>query len=87
MAKGRGFWWPHLVDNAGAVGAMYGVDPLEFIVHDEWINRPSTIIIDPQGIIYFAYYGTFWGDRPSIKQTLKMVKAKSYSFRHPERRE
>ncbi len=87
MAKGRGFWWPHLVDNAGAVGAMYGVDPLEFIVHDEWINRPSTIVVDPQGIIRFAYYGTFWGDRPSIKQTLKMVKTKSYSFRHPERRE
>lgn len=87
MGKGKDLWWPHLVDNAGAVAAMYGVDPMEFVVHDEWINRPSTIIIDPKGIIRFAYYGTFWGDRPTIEQTLEMIKTNSYSFRHPERRE
>ncbi|MHC4364194.1 MAG: redoxin domain-containing protein [Planctomycetota bacterium] len=87
MVGGRDLWWPHLVDNAGRIGAMYGVDPMEFIVHDEWINRPATIIIDREGMVRFAYYGTYWGDRPTIKQTLEMIKTNSYSFHHPERRE
>jgi peroxiredoxin len=86
MVAGRDLWWPHLVDIAGAVGATYGVDPMEFIVHDEWINRPSTIIVDRDGVVRFAYYGTYWGDRPTIEQTLEMIKTSSYSFRHPERR-
>ena len=86
MVAGRELWWPHLVDSAGAVGAMYGVDPMEFIVHDEWINRPSTIIVDQDGVIRFAYYGTFWGDRPTIQQTLKLIEAGQYQFEHPERR-
>lgn len=80
-------WWPHLVDTAGAVAAMYGVDPMEFIVHDEWINRPSTVIITPDGKISFAYYGTYWGDRPTIEETFEMIENNSYEFRHPERRE
>ncbi len=87
MAKGQEFWWPHLVDNAGAVGAVYGIDPMEFVVHDEWINRPSTIIVDIEGIVKFAYYGTYWGDRPTIKQTLNMIKTNSFFFKHPKRRE
>lgn len=87
MVAGRDLWWPHLVDVAGKVGATYGVDPMEFVVHDEWINRPSTIIIDKKGKVKFAYYGTFWGDRPNIKETLEMIKTEKYEFRHPERRE
>ena len=78
-------WWPHLVDVAGAVGAVYGVDPFAFTVHSEWINRPSTVIIDMEGIVRFAYYGTFWGDRPSIKQTLNMIVNDDYDFEHPKR--
>jgi hypothetical protein len=69
------------------VGAVYGVDPMEFVVHDEWINRPSTIIVDRDGVVRFAYYGTYWGDRPTVEQTLEMIEADSYSFRHPERRD
>lgn len=87
MVAGRDLWWPHLVDVGGKVAAMYGVDPMEFVVHDEWINRPSTIIIDKKGKVRFAYYGTFWGDRPSIPETLEMIKTEKYQFRHPERRE
>jgi thiol-disulfide isomerase/thioredoxin len=34
-------WWPHLADRAGAVGAEYGVQPMAFVVHAEWINRPA----------------------------------------------
>ena len=79
-------WWPHLVDLAGAVGATYGVDPMEFVVHSEWINRPSTVIVDKNGVVRFAYYGTFWGDRPTIEQTLEMVHSEDYQFEHPDRR-
>ncbi len=78
-------WWPHLADPAGAVGAAYGVDPLEYVVHAEWINRPSTFVIDQGGIVRLAYRGTFWGDRPSIEETLEMVVTGRYEYEHPKR--
>ncbi len=81
----KSIWWPHLSDLAGAVGAQYGVDPMSFAVHAEYVNRPSTIIIDPQGVIRFAYYGTFWGDRPSMHETLGMIKAESFIYENPKR--
>ena len=87
MVGGRDLWWPHLVDAGGRVGATYGVDPMEFVVHSEWINRPSTIIVDRKGIVRFAYYGTRYDDRPTIEQMLEMIETESYSFRHPKRRD
>jgi peroxiredoxin len=78
-------WWPHLLDRAGAVGAIYGVDPMTFAVHAEYINRPSTVIIDPSGVVRLAYYGTFWGDRPTIEQTLEMIRTRNFKFEHPKR--
>lgn len=78
-------WWPHLLDRAGAVGAQYGVDPMAFAVHGEYINRPSTFVIDPDGNIRLAYIGTFWGDRPSIKQTLDMVRTRDFQYSNPKR--
>ncbi len=81
----EGIWWPHLVDRAGAVGAIYGVEPLAFAVHSEYINRPITVIVDPAGQVRFAYYGTFWGDRPTIHQTLQMIKDERFEFEHPKR--
>ncbi|MCF8222692.1 MAG: redoxin domain-containing protein [Bacteroidales bacterium] len=78
-------WWPHLVDHAGSIAAIYGADPLTFAVHSEFINRPATIIIDKSGIVRFAYYGTYWGDRPTIKQTLEMVRTRDFTFIHPNR--
>jgi peroxiredoxin len=80
-------WWPHLVDPAGRVGARFGVQPKAFAVHSEWINRPATVIIDEDGIVRFAYYGTYWGDRPSIEKTLEMAVEGDYQFTHPERLE
>ena len=79
-------WWPHLLDRAGAVGAIYGVDPMAFAVHAEYINRPATVIIDPASVVRFAYHGTFWGDRPSIEQTLEMIRSEKFQFEHPQRR-
>lgn len=78
-------WWPHLLDRAGAVGAMFGAQPLTFAVHAEYINRPTTVIIDPDGIVRLIYQGTYWGDRPTIKQTLKMITTENFSFKHPKR--
>jgi len=80
-------WWPHLLDRAGAVGAAYGVDPMAFAVHAEYINRPSTVIVDKEGIVRLAYYGTFWGDRPTIAQTLNMIETGRFDFKHPKRLE
>ncbi len=81
----KNIWWPHLVDRAGAVGAEYGAQPLAFVVHAEWINRPSVAIVDKEGIVKFAYYGTYWGDRPSIKQLLTMLERDEYRFDAPRR--
>jgi peroxiredoxin len=78
--------WPHLLDRAGAVGARYGIDPLAFAVHAEYINRPSTVIVDKEGIVRFQYLGTYWGDRPTIEQTLEMIRQQDFSFKHPKRR-
>jgi alkyl hydroperoxide reductase subunit AhpC len=81
----EGIWWPHLLDRAGAVGAAFGTDPMTFAVHGEYVNRPTTIILDPEGVIRFAYRGTFWGDRPSILETLDMIRAESFDFVHHRR--
>lgn len=78
-------WWPHLLDRAGAVGAMFGAQPLTFAVHAEYINRPTTVIINPDGIVKLIYQGTYWGDRPSIEQTLQMIKTEDFDYKHPKR--
>ncbi len=79
-------FWPHLLDRAGAYGAKFGIDPMAFAVHAEYINRPATVILDAEGKVRFSYMGTFWGDRPSIAQTLKMIETESFTFEHPQRR-
>lgn len=78
-------WWPHLLDRAGAVGARCGTEPLQYAVHGEFVNRPTTVIIDPGGVVRFARAGTFWGDRPSIEQTLDMIRREEFTFEHPQR--
>lgn len=78
-----GIWWPHLVDRAAAVGARYGIDPWQYAVHSEYVNRPTTIIIDPEGIVRLAHFGTYWGDRPSIGQILEMIESDTYEFEPP----
>jgi len=63
----------------------YGVDPMAYAVHAEYINRPASIIIGPDGRVRFAYYGTYWGDRPSIEQLLEMIREQTFDFEHPKR--
>lgn len=79
-------WWPHLIDRAAAVGARYGIDPMAYAVHAEYINRPATFIIDPEGTVRLAYFGTYWGDRPEMHEVLEMIRTGEFDFEHPERR-
>ncbi len=81
-----GIWWPHLVDRAAAAGVRYGIDPWQFAVHSEQVNRPATVIIDPDGIVRLAHFGTYWGDRPSIGQILEMIESGDYDFQAPSPR-
>ncbi len=78
-------WWPHLADRAAAVGVKYDVQPMTFAVHAEYINRPTVAIIDKDGVLRFLYQGTFWGDRPSIHEVLKMTKSGDYQYNAPKR--
>jgi len=81
----RQIGWPHLLDHAGIVGAMYGADPMAFAVHAEYINRPTTVIIDKDGIVQLLYQGTYWGDRPTIEQTLDMIRSGKFEFENQNR--
>jgi peroxiredoxin len=76
-------WWPHLIDRAATIGVQYGIDPWQYAVHSEYVNRPTTVIIDPEGIVRFAHFGTYWGDRPSIGQVLDMIETGDYEFEAP----
>jgi alkyl hydroperoxide reductase subunit AhpC len=78
-------WWPHLADRAAGVGTAYGVQPMAFTVHSEWINRPAVVIIDGEGMVRFTYYGTFWGDRPTIADIKEMIETGSYDFESEKR--
>ncbi|MFN2323721.1 MAG: redoxin domain-containing protein [Trueperaceae bacterium] len=78
-------WWSHLPDLAGAVGARYGTEPMTFAVHGEFVNRPTTVVVDPEGVVRFAYAGSFWGDRPTIEQTLDLIRTRDFTFVHPDR--
>jgi len=78
-----GRWWPHLVDRAATVGLRYGIDPWQFAVHSEMVNRPTTVIVDPEGTVRLAYTGRYWGDRPTVGQILKMIETGTYEFEAP----
>lgn len=69
----NGIWWPHLLDHAGVIGAKYGIDPMAFAVHSEFVNRPSTVVIDPAGQVRFAHFGQSWSDRPSLEKVLGLI--------------
>jgi len=78
-----GIWWRHLVDRSATVGLRYGIDPWQFAVHSEMVNRPTTVIVDPEGTVRLAYTGRYWGDRPTIGQILDMIETATYEFEAP----
>lgn len=41
-------WWPHLPDLAGTVGARYGTEPMTLAAHGEFVQRSTTVIVDPK---------------------------------------
>ncbi|MDT8322427.1 MAG: redoxin domain-containing protein, partial [Xanthomonadales bacterium] len=78
-------WWPHLLDRAGVAGVRYGIDPMAYAVHAEYINRPATIIIDPEGMVRLAYFGSYWGDRPGMAEVLEMIRTGEFDYTNPDR--
>lgn len=81
----EGVAWPHLVDRAGAVAARYGVQPMAYAVHAEYVNRPALAIVDEAGVLRFLYAGTYWGDRPEVAELLEMFETGRYEYDAPKR--
>lgn len=48
-------------------------------------GRPATVILDPSGTVRFAYYGSFWGDRLSVEETMEMIQDEEVEYENPER--
>ncbi len=55
--------YPLLMDPSLTTSADYGV-PFQMRIHTEWSTRPSTFIIDKQGILRYAKRGEAYNDRP-----------------------
>jgi hypothetical protein len=72
-----------LPDTAGKVHTI----PLrDGFTYDRGLNKHGIAsLVDRETMARFAYYGTFWGDRPSIRQVLDMVRDAKYSFDAPRR--
>ncbi len=81
----KGIEWPHLVDRAGAVAARYGMQPMAYAVHAEYVNRPGVAIVDEAGVLRFHYAGTYWGDRPEVAELLEMFETGRYEYAAPRR--
>ena len=64
---------PILFDSAHTVAATYGVAMQ--MNHVEWLNRPSTFLIDRQGIIRKAFLAKSPDDRPSSADLVNEVRA------------
>ena len=62
--------FPLLLDPAQTVSASYGV-AFQMRIHTEISNRPTTFIIDKQGIIRFAQRARTFGDRPKPQQLVE----------------
>jgi len=44
---------------------------------------PSTVIVDPDGVVRLACFGRFRGDRPTIEQTLEVIERGGCEFGAP----
>lgn len=64
---------PILFDSAHTVAATYGVAMQ--MNHIEWLNRPSTFLIDRQGILRKTFLAKSPDDRPSTDTLVNAVRA------------
>ncbi len=64
---------PILYDSAHTVAATYGVAMQ--MNHIEWLNRPSTFLIDRQGVIRKSFLAKTPGDRPSADALVNEFRA------------
>ena len=50
---------------------------------DHAVREAGIPVMDKDGIVRFQYFGTYWGDRPTIEQTLEMIREEEFDFEHP----
>ena len=56
--------YPMLMDPSLTVSATYGLC-FQMRIHTEWSNRPTTFIIDREGVVRYMRRAQSFGDRPS----------------------
>ena len=69
-----GVGYPLLLDPAGTVGATYGV-AYQMRIHTERSNRPTTFLIDRNGVIRYARRAKSFSDRPGVQELLRRIRA------------
>lgn len=62
-----------LLDPALAVSATYGV-AFQMRIHREISSRPTTFVIDKEGVLRFAQRGTSYADRPTTDELLEILR-------------
>lgn len=69
---------PVLADPSHTVAATYGVAMQ--MHHVEWLNRPTSFVIDRDGVLRYAHRGQEVSDRPTTDDLLAQVQ----SLHHPD---
>ena len=65
--------FPLLLDPAQTVSATYGA-AFQMRIHTEISNRPTTFVIDKQGIIRFVQRARTFGDRPKPRKLIEELR-------------
>jgi peroxiredoxin len=65
--------FPMLMDPTQTVSATYGV-AFQMRIHTEVSNRPTTFIIDKQGILRYAKAARTFSDRPRPEQIIVEIR-------------
>lgn len=65
--------YPLLSDPSLVVSATYGV-AFQMRIHTELSNRPTTFIVDRDGILRYERRATTFSDRPTVDEVLSELK-------------
>lgn len=65
--------FPLLMDPSLTVSANYGV-PFQMRIHVEWSSRPTTFVIDKEGVIRFIKRSATYSDRPKPAEIVAELK-------------